>query len=356
MTAPITNYNVSSGKDLNTIFSPLYLNTNNNDLIIVTQQGTPITPVTDNPYKYFFLDTINTNYMITLNSDITPQDELTMILVGGGASGRNGFGGRASGGGAGGGGGVFKFNNKNVSMGTQFTASIGATTAINSTTTAGSTSVNFFLTNTYLVQATGGGPGQQSTDNTTRAVSGNCLTNLDYAYFGTLVPIFADSSGGIGPQRDENDGSPYNSNLGNFYNPYYSRYYWGLPRTNNQSVRHHADNITVLSYSSTGQLEWSHVMAKSQYDDQSDDLLSFQVMNTGGQLHVLFNQLEKRFNLLNDFTMKLERTAVMTAINMNPSPLKVNPRLSPEPRFTIRTPRSPKMMPFILLLFNLSLL
>jgi hypothetical protein len=98
-------------------------------------------------------------------------------------------------------------------------------------------------------------------------------------------------------------GSPYNSNLGNFYNPNYSRYYWGLPRANNQSVRHHADNITVLSYSSTGQLEWSHVMAKSQYDDQSDDLLSFQVMNTGGQLHVLFNQLEKRFNLLNDFSI-----------------------------------------------------
>ena len=208
MTAPITKYNVSSGKDLNTIFAPLYLNTNNNDLIIVTQQRTTIDPVTSGSYKYIFLDTINTNYMITINANITPQDELTMFLIGGGASGRNGYGGRASGGGAGGGAGVFIFNNENVPIGTQFTASIGATTAINSTTTAGSTSVNFFPTNTYLVQATGGGAGQQSSGNRTRAVSGNCLTNLDYAYFGTLDKIFANSSGGIGPFPSDNDGSP----------------------------------------------------------------------------------------------------------------------------------------------------
>jgi hypothetical protein len=98
-------------------------------------------------------------------------------------------------------------------------------------------------------------------------------------------------------------GYPGNFNSGAYYNPYYSRYYWGWPRSSNQAVRHHADNITVLSYSPSGQLEWSQVMAKSQYDDQSDDLISFQIMNTGGQLHFLFNQLEKRYNLLNDYAV-----------------------------------------------------
>jgi hypothetical protein len=98
-------------------------------------------------------------------------------------------------------------------------------------------------------------------------------------------------------------GYPGSFNSGAYYNPYYSRYTWGSPRGGSGAVRHHADNITVLSYSPEGQLEWSQVMAKSQYDDQSADLLSFQVMNTGGQLHFLFNQLEKRFNLLTDYAV-----------------------------------------------------
>ena len=75
---------------------------------------------------------------------------------------------------------------------------------------------------------------------------------------------------------------------------------------NNQSVRHHADNITVLSFSNTGQLEWSNVMGKSQFDDQSDELLSYQLMNTGGQIHFLFNQLERRYNLLTDYSISPE--------------------------------------------------
>ena len=45
-------------------------------------------------------------------------------------------------------------------------------------------------------------------------------------------------------------------------------------------------------------MEWSSVIGKNQYDDESDDLLSYQIMNTGGQLHFLFNQQEKRNNLL----------------------------------------------------------
>ena len=45
------------------------------------------------------------------------------------------------------------------------------------------------------------------------------------------------------------------------------------------------------------------MIGKGQFDDESDDELSYQVMNTGGQLHFLFNQLEKKFNLLNDYTI-----------------------------------------------------
>jgi hypothetical protein len=102
-----------------------------------------------------------------------------------------------------------------------------------------------------------------------------------------------------------------------YYSPYYSRYWWlNSPRnnSNNQLVRHHADNIMVLSFSPEGLQEWYNVITKSQDDDNSDDLLSFQVMNTGGSLHFLFNQPEKRLSLLTDYTL-----APTGEINRNPT-------------------------------------
>ena len=99
-------------------------------------------------------------------------------------------------------------------------------------------------------------------------------------------------------------GSPYFSSFDNYYySPYYSNYWWGSRYSNNQAVRYHADNIVVLSFDKDGKLEWNNVLVKDQYDDQSDDLLSYQLVNTGGQIHFLFNQMERRNNLLNDYSV-----------------------------------------------------
>ena len=99
-------------------------------------------------------------------------------------------------------------------------------------------------------------------------------------------------------------GSPYYSSYDNYYySPYYSNYLWGNRYNSNQSVRYHADNIVILSFDKEGKLEWNNVLAKEQFDDQTDDLISFQLMNTGGQIHFLFNQLERRSNLLNDYSV-----------------------------------------------------
>lgn len=87
--------------------------------------------------------------------------------------------------------------------------------------------------------------------------------------------------------------SPYNSwywRRGNFYN-------------NRSNVRFNADNITVLSFNNTGTLEWSNVIRKEQFDDESDDRISYQTMNTGGQIHYVFNIDEKRALLLHDYTL-----------------------------------------------------
>jgi hypothetical protein len=88
-----------------------------------------------------------------------------------------------------------------------------------------------------------------------------------------------------------------------YYSPYYNSYWWNR-WGDNQAVRYQAENVAVLSFNNTGKKEWSVVIAKDQYDDQSDDLISYQIMNTGGEVHFLFNQLERRVNLLNDFSLE----------------------------------------------------
>jgi hypothetical protein len=88
-----------------------------------------------------------------------------------------------------------------------------------------------------------------------------------------------------------------------YYYPYYGSY-WGSPRwRSGQSVRYNADNIVVFSFSQNGTLEWTNVISKSQFSDDSDDLISYQLMNTGGALHFLFTDLEKRTKLLTDISI-----------------------------------------------------
>ncbi len=100
-------------------------------------------------------------------------------------------------------------------------------------------------------------------------------------------------------------GSPYYSSYYNssYYSPYFNNSYWNNRYSNNQSVRYHADNVAVFSFSGKGELEWSNVVSKNQFNDESDDMVSYQLMNTGEQLHFLFNLQERRNNLLTDFSV-----------------------------------------------------
>jgi hypothetical protein len=101
-----------------------------------------------------------------------------------------------------------------------------------------------------------------------------------------------------------NYGNPWLSPLDYYYwSPAYSSIYNPWNRFGGSSTRYYAENIMVLSYNANGGLEWSNVIPKSQFDDESDNMLSYQIVNTGGELHFLFNQFEKRTLLLNDQTM-----------------------------------------------------
>ncbi|HET9056559.1 MAG TPA: hypothetical protein VFN30_06910 [Chitinophagaceae bacterium] len=91
-----------------------------------------------------------------------------------------------------------------------------------------------------------------------------------------------------------------------FYSPFdyyawspWNNWGWGWNRFNNlQSIRYYADNIMVLSLDNTGKLQWSSIINKSQFDDDTDNLLSYQLMNLGGELHFLYNEWQRRTPIL----------------------------------------------------------
>lgn len=103
-------------------------------------------------------------------------------------------------------------------------------------------------------------------------------------------------------------GSPFRSPYTNYYYSPYTNSYWWNSRAGSggQAMRYHADNITVMSFDKNGKQEWNNVIGKTQFNDESDDQISYQLMNTGDQLHFLFNQQERRNNLLSDFSITPE--------------------------------------------------
>ena len=95
---------------------------------------------------------------------------------------------------------------------------------------------------------------------------------------------------------------------GGFYSPYYySPYYNPWARNyGNYASRFHAENIMVLSFDGQGELQWSSVIPKSQFDDDTENKISHELVNTGGELHFLFNLYERRNELLNDQSISPE--------------------------------------------------
>lgn len=96
-------------------------------------------------------------------------------------------------------------------------------------------------------------------------------------------------------------GSPYYSPYYyNYYSPYSYGYYGNRFYNSNSQTRYYYNSVLVLSMDSTGKVGWSNLIHKSQYDDGDDNYLSYAMMLTGGELHFLFNELERRNQLIND--------------------------------------------------------
>lgn len=135
----------------------------------------------------------------------------------------------------------------------------------------------------------------------------NIIMRKDGGFIVIAEAAYTSSRGNTLNRWDYLYGSPYwspvdyytwNSPIG--YYPWWRSY--GMNSMNNQT-RYFADNIAVISFEPGGKVEWSNVIRKSQYDDNTDNYIGFGLFNTGEQLHFIFNTQEKRTMILNDQTI-----------------------------------------------------
>ncbi|RYY57070.1 MAG: hypothetical protein EOO09_03915 [Chitinophagaceae bacterium] len=133
----------------------------------------------------------------------------------------------------------------------------------------------------------------------------NIITRRDGGFLIASEAFYTSSRGGAWNRYNYMYGSPFMRSYDYYsYSPYYNGLYGMGNRWNDfQNVRYQADNIVISSYDKNGVREWNSVIAKQQFDDQNEDLISYQLFNSGGQLHFLFNNMEKRLQLLNDFSI-----------------------------------------------------
>lgn len=85
----------------------------------------------------------------------------------------------------------------------------------------------------------------------------------------------------------------YSGRFRNYYNGY-------------SQVRYFYENIAVFDLDKSGNLQWSRIIHKSQFDDDNDNYLSYDLMLTGGEIHFLFNELERRTQLINDQSLSAD--------------------------------------------------
>ncbi|HMK03245.1 MAG TPA: hypothetical protein VK489_03600 [Ferruginibacter sp.] len=101
--------------------------------------------------------------------------------------------------------------------------------------------------------------------------------------------------------------NPYSLSSNSYYS--YSPYNYYRPRNSfyNQSTRYYYQNILVMSMNKNGQLEWSKVIHKEQFDDDDDNFLSFSTLNSGGEIHFLFN-MDKKNQIISDQSITADGT------------------------------------------------
>ncbi len=140
----------------------------------------------------------------------------------------------------------------------------------------------------------------------------NIIMKKDGGFIVGAESVYTSSRGGANNNRWDYFGSPYSAGgLSNYYyynNSPFNNYNYPYNRYGsiNNVVRYYADNIAIFSIDGTGKMDWSNIIRKSQYDDNTDNFIGYGLMNTGGEIHFLFNSQEKRQMLLTDQSISPE--------------------------------------------------
>lgn len=129
----------------------------------------------------------------------------------------------------------------------------------------------------------------------------NIILKRDGGFFLTAEDFSSQSSGYNNWNRyNYLYGSPFVSPYDYyFYNPY-GYYYRPFNSFYNQSVRYYYDNVLVINFSKNAYPEWSNIIHKQQFSDDNDNYLSFNIFNTGAEIHFLYNDISKREKLLSE--------------------------------------------------------
>jgi len=146
----------------------------------------------------------------------------------------------------------------------------------------------------------------------------NIILRKDGGFIIVSESAYTSSRGNTLNRWDYLYGSPYwspvdyyswNSPIG--YYPWWRSSMFG---NSNSLTRYFADNVAVISFEPNGKMEWSNVIRKSQYDDNTDNFIGYGILNTGDQLHFIFNLQEKRSMILSD-----QSVSPIGQVNRNPT-------------------------------------
>lgn len=84
------------------------------------------------------------------------------------------------------------------------------------------------------------------------------------------------------------------------YSPYrYNRYYGG-PYGTRSTTRYFYNDILVLNVDDSLKVGWQNIILKKQSENDDESFLSFGTMNTAGQIHFLFIEREKNYQIISN--------------------------------------------------------
>jgi len=118
----------------------------------------------------------------------------------------------------------------------------------------------------------------------------NIVLKKDGGFFIAAEAAYSTSRGNQMNRWDYLYGSPFFSPM-DYYSYYLppGSYPWGRYNVfnNNSVTRYFADNIVLMSFDASGKMEWSNVIRKSQFDDNTDNFIGYAVLNGGDKAHFI---------------------------------------------------------------------